>query len=241
MNVAQSIQSAVAAMPTGQIFGYDALPDYSRSPSAVIKAVSRMVKDEKLSRFAKGKFFVPQKGLMGNRKPSDGELIRSVLYKNGSLRGYVSGYALFNRLGLTTQVPKTIVVAVNGGRQIKDFGRLSIQTVPARAIVSEANVTLLGYLDVLKDIKTIPDTTVSQSMSRMVLLIKRLTPQEKRRLVALALEAYPPQVRALLGVMSDKTDLPDAQQLKLSLNPTTVYKLRIEAADWPNMKDWNIR
>ena len=241
MTIAQTIQKAVAAMPAGQVFGYEALPSYSSAPAAVTKAVSRLVQDNKLKRFSKGKFYVPKQGLLGERKLSDSELVRSVLFKSGKLRGYVTGYALFNRLGLTTQMPSTIRVAVNGGRQDKDFGNLKIQVCVARAPVEASNARLLGYLDVLKDIKSIPDTNVSKSLVRMQALLEDLNKVEKRSAVSLALTYYPPQVRALLGLLMNNGEEVSIQELKQSLNPTTLYKIGVDHALWPAAKNWNIR
>ncbi len=186
MSISQSVQDSIGTIPAGQIFDYQALPAYAQSPSAVIKAVSRLVADRQLTRFSKGKFYVPKQGLMGLRKPSDVELVRSMLYKEGRLRGYVTGLALYNQLGLTTQVPRTITVAINGGRQEKDFGTIRLKTVVARMPVEEKSVKLLQYLDVLKDIKNIPDTTINQSLTMMRQYISALSEREQRRLVSLA-------------------------------------------------------
>ncbi|QIB64224.1 hypothetical protein [Kineobactrum salinum] len=100
------------------------------APLAVAQAMSRMVSAGRVQRLSKGKFYVPLEGIMGPRKLSDSALVRSVLYDGERLRGYVTGLALFNRLGLTTQVPRTVTVAVEGGRQQKDFGTIRIKTVP---------------------------------------------------------------------------------------------------------------
>jgi len=60
MSIAQRIQNSLESMPAGQIFGYQALPSYAKLPSAVIKAVGRMVSDKRLERFSKGQFYVPK-------------------------------------------------------------------------------------------------------------------------------------------------------------------------------------
>jgi hypothetical protein len=54
---------------------------------------------------------------------------------------------------------------------------------------------------------------------------------------------YPPRVRALLGaIVQEKftTDF-DLSDLKGSLNPTTIFKLNIKEADWPTIKNWQIK
>ncbi len=241
MSIAQIIQNTVKAMPAGQIFGYQELPIYAKSPSAVIKAISRLVSNKQLERFSKGKFYVPKKGLLGIRKPSDGELIRSMLYKDGSLRGYVTGLSLYNQLGLTTQVPRTITVAYNGGRQEKEFGTIRIKTVVTRIPIQEKDVKLLQYLDALKDIKKILDSDVNLNLEIICRYISELLESEQGRLVKLAQNYYSPQVRALVGLLFTSLKLSVPSSLALSLNPTTIYKLKLDQSKWSMAKEWNIR
>lgn len=241
MSIAQTIQNRVSDMPAGQVFGYQELPEYPQAPLAVIKAVNRLVADKSLQRLSKGKFYIPKKGLLGQRRPSDDELIRSVLYKNGRLRGYITGLALFNRLGLTTQMPRTVTIAVNGGRQEKNFGTISIKTVITRLPVSEENVLLFQYLDVLRDVKRIPDADINQSIRAMKEKLAELDISDRQRLVQFAVEYYNPQVRALLGLLATTLKWDEKKLLKTTLNPTTTYKLALNIKLWPAAKDWNIQ
>ncbi len=241
MSIAQTIQNTVEAMPAGQIFGYQELPSYAKSPSAVIKAISRLVSDKQLERFSKGKFYVPKKGLFVIRKPSDSELIRSMLYKDGNLRGYVTGLSLYNQLGLTTQVPRTITVAYNGGRQEKEFGTIRIKTIVTRIPIQKKDVKLLQYLDALKDIKKILDSDVNLSLKIIRRYISELSDSEQGRLVKLAQNYYSPQVRALIGLLFTSLKLSVPNSLASSLNPTTIYKLKLDQSKWSMAKEWNIR
>ena len=164
MSIAQTVEKSVESIPAGKIFSYQELPSYAKSPGAVIKAISRLVEEKRLERFSKGKFYVPKKGLLGSRKPSDSELLRSMLYKDGRLRGYITGLSLFNQLGLTTQVPRTVTLAINGGRQEKEFGTIKIKMQVTRVPIEEMDVPLLQYLDALKEIKSIPDSDINLSL-----------------------------------------------------------------------------
>lgn len=241
MNIAQTIQESVEAMPPGRIFGYSTLPGYAKSSSAVIKAIGRMVADERLTRVSKGKFYVSKKGMFGSRKPSDNELIREALYKDGNQRAYITGMALYNQLGLTTQVPKTITVASNGARQEKAFGTINIKTITTRIPFKEDDVPLLQYLDVLKEIKKILDSDVNLSLRMMSDYIAKLSDTKQKKLVKLALDYYPPQVRALVGLIYSRLALALPDSLAASLNPTTTYKIGLDKFSWPNSRDWNIR
>ena len=143
-------------------------------------------------------------------------------------------------MGLTTQIPRTVTVAVERGRQEKDFGTIRIKSVPSRFPVREADIPLFECLDVLRDIKSIPDTDFNQVLLTMKSRILSLSKAECTRLVKLASEYDTPQVRALLGLILDSGGQ-DVATLKRTLNPTTVYKLAIDNDAWPLAKGWNIR
>ncbi len=241
MSIAQSIEQYVDSMPAGQIFGYQSLPRYGQSPSAVIKAVGRLVEAERIRRLSKGKFYVPKEGVLGTMKPSDSALLRSVLYKGDRLRGYVTGMSLYNQLGLTTQVPRTIVIACKGGSQTKDFGTIRIKTIISRLPIQQSNVKLLQYLDALKDIKKISDSDINLSLKIMQRKISELSAFEQEQLVELAEDYYSPQVRALTGLLMTNLDATIAERLKETLNPTTVFKLKLAPSIWPQARQWNIR
>jgi len=241
MNITQTIQNNIEGIPAGKIFSYQDLPCYFESSSAVIKAIGRMVIDKKIERLSKGKFYFPKKGKFGSRKPSDGELIRSVTYKNGCLCGYVTGPSLYNKLGLTTQIPRTITLASNGGRQKKELGTIRIKTVATSIPIKEEDVTLLQYLDALKDIKKIPDSDTNLSLKIISRYILKLSVSEQERMVKLAETYYRPQVRALIGLLFTSFNLSVPRSLSLSLNPTTTYKLNLKESKWPRAKQWNIK
>ena len=241
MSIAQTVEKSVESIPAGKIFSYQELPSYAKSPGAVIKAISRLVEEKRLERFSKGKFYVPKKGLLGSRKPSDSELLRSMLYKDGRLRGYITGLSLFNQLGLTTQVPRTVTLAINGGRQEKEFGTIKIKMQVTRVPIEENDVPLLQYLDALKDIKSIPDADINLSLKILRKKISELNSEDQARLVFLAEKYYGPQVRALVGLLFSSLNLSVPESLVLSLNPTTIYKLNLNHKDWPMAGEWNIR
>lgn len=241
MSTAQIVLNKVKSMPPGRVFGYQDLPDYAKKPAAVVKAVSRLVQDKQLMRLSKGKFYIPKQGVLGPRKPSDSELIRSFLYDGKRLRGYITGLALFNRLGLTTQMPNTITVAWDGARLEKDFGTIRIKTVSTRAPIKERDVSLLQYLDVLRDIKTIPDADINQSLKIVGRAIRKLDSKSNKRLIDLAVQYYSPQARALLGLLLSGLGLSDSKKLKDSLNPTTSYKLPLDRKQWSRASEWNIQ
>lgn len=241
MSIALNIEQYIERQVPGQVFGYQALPSYDLSPAAVTKAVSRLVKARRLARLSKGKFYVPKKGILGEQKPSDSELIKSILYDKNKLRGYVTGTALYNRLGLTTQIPKTVEIAYDGAPKTKDFGTIQIKQLTSRAPIKDSNIKLLQYLDALKDIKNIPDSDINMSLQIMREKIGELPVSDQKKLVGLAREYYGPQARALTGLVLESLGPNLGDNLKKTLNPLTIFKLKIDSEEWPNKQSWNIK
>lgn len=241
MNIQSQVAKYIQRFPLGTLFGYQELPTYQTAPNTVVKALSRLVKMGQLRRFAKGSFYRPQMGLLGEQLPSDNQKLNALLFSGQLRTGYITGMSLYNRMGLTTQLPKTITIATQGARQTKDLGTLKVKMVPSRAIVTEQNKQLLEFLDVLNDIKTIPDTTPLKVIDALYPQIKMLKDGEIQQLKKLALNSYPPATRALLGMILEKMGRSESSELAASLNPLSRYKIGLSDAHNWQTKEWNIQ
>jgi hypothetical protein len=122
------------------------------------------------------------------------------LYEAGKRVGYVTGYVLYNQLSLTTQMASTTKIATNRNLKKINIGWLKTNSVKAYAEVTEENYPLLGILDALKDIKSIPDSSASNAIKILMPKIKVLKKNDIENLIKYALQ-YPPRVRALLGAI----------------------------------------
>jgi len=240
MSGSLAIRQRIDQFKPGKLFGYSDLPLYKDEPAATVKAVDRLFKTGQIKRLSKGRFYKPKKGLFGDLKPSDSEILRSILYRGGQLRGYVTGIALYNQLGLTTQLPRTITVAVEGGSQEKDYGTLRAKLIRSRAPIKPRDIKLLQYLDVLKDISRIPDANSNDSMSTMAKRFSELTDREVNRIKRLTTQYYTPQVIALTGFLLEITKKDISQSLRSRINPLTRFKLGLDVNQWPECKAWNI-
>ena len=241
MSIAASINRAVERFEPGRIFGYSDLAPYREAPGAVARALSRLAQENKITRVAKGRYCKPKQGLLGPLKPTDNELIRDTLYRDGRLRGYVTGAALYNRLGLTTQIPKTITIALNGARQEKDFGTIRIKTVPSRAPIRKADVPLLQYLDVLRDVKNVPDADPDSVLKAIAERFAALSDADVNRLQRLALDYYNAGTRALVGLLLTRNDQRIDPKLRGSLNPLTRFRVGLDTDTWCDKIDWYIQ
>lgn len=241
MTISTTVKQRVLQFSSGQVFGYEDIAAYRDAPSAVVKAVSRLLKAGYIKRLSKGRFYKPKRGIFGELKPSDSELLKTILYKNGRLRGYVTGTALYNQLGLTTQLPRTITVAIDGGRQEKDFGTLRTKLVKSRAPIKAADVILLQYLDVLRGIKEIPDADTNEVLLRMAKRFSELDDKQVKRAKSLARNYYTAKVAALTGFLLEFTGQDNSRSLKKTLNPLTQFKIGLDKEQWPEIQSWNIQ
>lgn len=238
MKIKPLIENEITRFETGKVFTYKDLSPYFLNPKTTVKAVSRLVQNGDIKRFAKGQFYRPKKGIFGELSLSDTEKLRTFMYQGGKLKGYVTGTALYNRLGLTTQIPKTITIASEKSAQNKDLGTVQVKLVKSRVPVSESNIKYLEILDVLSDIKKIPDSKPSSVMTVMDNKLKNIGQDELCTLIKLA-DYYPPATRALLGLLIQRIDNSMATTLKRRLNPTTRYKIGMDDS-WHNTNEWNI-
>ena len=241
MSIAASINRAVERFEPGRIFGYSDLAPYREAPGAVARALSRLAQENKITRVAKGRYCKPKQGLLGPLRPTDDELIRNTLYRDGRPRGYVTGAALYNRLGLTTQIPKTITIALNGARQEKDFGTIRIKTVPSRAPIRKADVPLLQYLDVLRDVKNVPDADPDSVLKAIAERFSALSDADVNRLQRLALDYYNAGTRALVGLLLTRNGQHIDPKLRGSLNPLTRFRVGLDTDTWCDKIDWYIQ
>jgi len=207
---------------------------------AVIKALNRMVASGKIAKMSKGKYYKPEKTPFGNLQPNQAQVIKDLLEENGKITGYLTGYSIYNQLGLTTQVSNTIQISKNKIRPNFKRERYTIAFVKQKNTITKDSIPLLQLLDTIRYIKKIPDTSVESSCKRFLSIIKTLSEKEINSLVRLALN-YPPATRALLGALLDQLQQSKVTEpLFRSLNPITTYKLAGAAKAMSTAEKWNI-
>jgi hypothetical protein len=178
--------------------------------------------------------------VFGELQPDYNELLRPYLFENGKRIAYETGYSLYNRMGLTTQMAFRIKIASRSKRISIKRGALKADAVKSYAEVTETNYELLGFLDAIKDIKRIPDCSVSQAVKILSSKISKLNEKQVSIMVEYAL-LYPTRVRALTGAMMENLNIQtNTEKLQQSLNPLTKVKLGLKETELPTIKNWNI-
>lgn len=241
MSLASKIRDRVKQIPEGRTFRYDDLRISRTEYTTAAKALERLQKESLIKKVSKGVFYKPEQTVFGELEPDYSELLRPYLFENGKRVAYETGTALYNRLGLTTQMAFRTKIASRGKRIQVNRGPLQADSVKSYVEVTDKNVEVLGLLDAFKDIKRIPDSSVGQSVRRLSSILRDLEEKQIASLVKYAM-AYPPRVKALVGAVLQNNSYQGKglDQLKESLNPLTTIKLGLKEAELPTKNNWYI-
>ena len=226
----------------GRVVQYAALQEVGPSAGAVAAALSRLVQAGVVERVAKGSYRIPVQGRFGVLPVSDQQALKTLLQKPGQrLSGYPTGTAAFNRLGLTTQVPREIAIATPRPKRPQKVGNVRVRYVRSSGDVRSGEVVLRQMLDALKHLKRLPDTDPKKALRQLRAQIKQLPRTDLPRLARLA-RHYNPATRALLGAVLDaQGEEALTKALYKSLNALTVYRFGSIGLSLPVRTKWRIR
>jgi len=238
MKVAEKIAEKIAGMPDGTTFRYQELPIERQEYTAAAKAIERLVKNGTITRASTGLFYKAKRSAFGTLKPDEQELLKPYLFFNGERIAYITGTLLYNRMGLTTQVPKNIKIASRDKRLELTLGNLKVTSIKSYVDIDDQNYRYLELLDAIKDFKTIPDLDKQAAVNLLKDGIGKL--ENKILFKQLAL-SYPPRVRALAGALLELLSPgEDLTTLRKSLNPLSNFDFGLNNSILPNSENWKI-
>lgn len=241
MKVSEYISFAIDRLPKGYIFTYSDFATEQNSKEAIIKALNRLATSGKIVKLSKGKFYKPETTPFGKLQPNQSQIVKDLLETDGKVMGYLTGYSIYNQLGLTTQISNTIQIGKNEVRPTFKRERYTISFIKQKNIITKENIPLLQLLDAIRYIKKIPDTNIASACKRFLAIVEKLSEKDKNTLARLALK-YPPATRALLGALLETVENSElTEPLRKSLNPITVYKLSGLNKVLPVAEKWNIK
>ncbi len=221
----KTIEQTVNAFRSDYVFTYRDLGLPPESSANVIRKLNRMADSGVIQRLSKGRFYKPKQTMFGSLKPSQQEVVKDLLEKNGKIIGYLTGVSIFGQLGLTTQISNIIEIGVKGKKNNTRRGMYSIRFVQQANIITKNNIPLLQLLDSIKSIKQIPDSTPDSSYNRIREIIKFLDEKSLDLMIKLAMK-YNPMTRAIVGAIIEELYGEErARILRDTLNPITVYKV----------------
>lgn len=240
MKISEYVIYVINRLPKGYVFTYSDFIRNVNQTEAVIKSLNRLSSSGKIVKLSKGKYYKPEDSFFGKLQPSQSQIVKDLLEKNDKMVGYLTGYSIYNQLGLTTQVSNLIQIGKNEIRPSFTRKNYKISFIRQKNIITKENISLLQLLDAIRTIKKIPDSNIENSCQRFLAIIKKFSDKEINQLVRLALK-YPPCTRALLGALIEELQKNQAAKpLFKSLNPITKYKLLGAATILSTTKKWNI-
>lgn len=241
MTTTRYIEARIEKMPKGEVFSWsDVLPEPGKQ-EAVIKALNRMVDSGNLGKITKGKYYKPEATVYGPLEPGQNQVVKDLLESNGKVTGYLTGYSIYNKLGLTTQVSNLVQIGKKDVRPQFSRGRYTISFIKQKNDITTDNIPLLQILDAIRYIKKIPDTPFKIAFKRLLHLIQNLSDGDKKKLAKLLLK-YPAATRALTGAMFEITEAIElSEKIRSTLNPVTVYKMPGIDTLIKNAKNWNFK
>ncbi|MEA4975298.1 MAG: DUF6088 family protein [Paludibacter sp.] len=241
MRITQKIQKEISKLADGTTFKYEQLAIEPQEYVAAAKVIERLIAKGVIKRISTGVFYKPKKTVFGELRPNEDELLKPYLFEKGKRIAYITGTSLYNKMGLTTQIPKNIKIASRDKRISVSRGNVKATPVKSYVDVNDKNFYLLELLDVFKDFKEIPDLDKSSAIKIISKKLKELNPAETKLLIKCSL-AYPPRVRGLLGTLLENINTTtDLTTLKNSLNPLSEYEYGIDKKQLPTAENWNVK
>lgn len=241
MNIAKRIEKEINNIEAGNIFTYKDLAIKNEEYSATSKTIERLIKKGVIKRISTGVFYKPKQTAFGELKPDEEKIITPYLFKNCKRIAYITGLLLYNKMGLTTQIPKEISIASREKRISISKGNIKGNAVKSYVEVTNENYKYLEFLDALKDFKHIPDLDKKSAIEILISILKKINKKQTEELLQISL-SYPPRVRAFLGALLEYIEKRIAlKSLYDSLNPLSEYKLGITKEILPTVEKWNIK
>lgn len=237
----ETIKNTINNLDYGFVFTPADFPIDKRKQATVNRILNNMVVSGQIRRASKGRFYKPKMTEFGELPLDNYQLVKDLLEKDGKIIGYLTGYTVFNELGLTTQVPFALQIGTSNEKKAIKRGYYRISFIKQHNEITSENIYLLQLLDCLRFIKIIPNSMPDEACRRLLVLLEKLKKDKREKIKTLSLK-YQPQVIALLGAMLETLNPKEnTEELLDALNPQTYYKLGISESILFNQKKWNIK
>ncbi len=239
--ITNTVKSQIDAFKEGFVFSYMDIEGPSKNREAIIKALNRLTEKGILHKLSKGKFYKPFLSEYGKLGPNLNEIVKDFLEHNGEQIGYLTGYSIFNKMHLTTQLSNTIQIGRNTFKPPIKRSIYTIQFVLQKNIITKENIEILQVLDCLKMIKGIPDTTKDNTLHILGKIIRKYRKPQRDILIQLSMK-YPPSTRALLGmIFEEEKIMSPIDKIRETLNPISKFNITLRNYDKLVKDNWNIR
>ncbi|MBF0300549.1 MAG: hypothetical protein HQK51_17670 [Oligoflexia bacterium] len=233
---ATAIGKLIKEMPTGAVITPDSFPE-SWSRNAITRTLSRLQKQGVILRLQNGVYSKSKETRLGPASSSPIEII-SIKIEQSEDKCF-GGLFLYNKLGLTTQIPSVIEILNNKSSYNTKFGNTQIRYVRIRPKITSQTKKVIIILEVIKNIKLILDIEIKTTLHWITKAIKAFDKNEKKLLFNVSAD-YPPRVCAILGNILSSIDIPLSNKLMKGLNQNSVYRVGSVADHLKDSKKWKL-
>ena len=128
-----TIKNTISKFADGFVFTAEDFPIPPEKQNTVTKVLNNLVTTGQIRRLCKGRFYKPLMSKFGELPPDTFQTVKDLLEKNGKIIGYLTGYSIFNKFGLTTQVPAMLQIAVR--KEKKPIARCNYRISLVHALI----------------------------------------------------------------------------------------------------------
>ena len=136
-----------------KVYFQDVVGDnFESSLKTIYVYINRLVKENILVQFLKGIYYKPIKGIFGNKLLNINKVIEKKYIKNeAGQKGYYSGAYLFNKIGLTSQIHKEILIVTNECPNNNDYNNKNLGVIirKPKIDINNDNYKYLQLIDIL--------------------------------------------------------------------------------------------
>lgn len=160
LTACQKMLNRLQKLEPGSLVCYSDSANLGIAPGTVAVNLRRLRQQGLVQQVTKGTYRLPLQSRFGPVPVSEQQALQILLQApDEKLRGYPTGVAAFNHLGLTTQVAHEITIATTRPGRPRQVGNMWVRFVRSRNEVKLSEVPLCQLLDALRQIKRLPYTS----------------------------------------------------------------------------------
>lgn len=254
MTIAERVRNNIKRLEEGRVFLAGDLVAYKQDKSATNKAINYYIHNDKymnkfgrVSKIADGVFYKEKVGRFGVIPPSNDALISALIYSGKKQVGYVGGERLFNKTGLSTQVPSKIVIITSKQAPSKIYSSgLSIEVKIKKQFLTKLDIKSEEFsfiLNNMDEIQSLEKNTVINSLSDYLdyflnnkkafeTLYSRVRYKKNKAFLGAIIQDY----SELKGLVYDEY----LSKIKSDLSDNSKYKVGRLKKVTSHYEDWNL-
>lgn len=202
----KEIIQQIEKIPEGRIFTTkDLMFDIAKTANVNV-LLAELVKKGQVKRIEKGVFYKAKESSLGlGPLPVREEELANFLQKK--INGYLSGYYIYNLMGITEQVPTIITIATPKPVRPFRFDNMRFNCIKSyKDDVRPEEVKYLRVLDAIRDMKHIPGRTSQQVYQTLKNRFFANYADEDVQIIAELAMKYPPRVRAITASLLEEVN-----------------------------------